>query len=40
MYPTVEASSGESGTKFGPVDLSSDVHHLPKVEASTGQQWS
>ena len=29
---------GKSGTKLGPVDLSSDVHHLPKVEASTGQQ--
>ena len=36
MYPTVEASSGESGTKFGPVDLSSDVPYLPLLEASSG----
>ena len=34
MYPTVEASSGESGTKFGPVDLSSDVY--PLLEESSG----
>ena len=27
----------KSGTKLGPVDLSSDV---PLVEASSGQKWS
>ena len=37
MYPTVEASSGESGTKLGPVDLSSDVY--PLLEASSCLEW-
>ena len=26
----------KSGTKFGPVDLSSDVSYLPLLEASSG----
>ena len=29
----------KSGTKLGPVDLSSDVPHLALVEASSEQEW-